>query len=339
MSIRIDGGNLSPQDFHEPEGPDVASTVAGTESDKSIDLPLAHIANDSYGDNVAHDAHVPPAHVGQWERLQTEGDHLVDANGNRLNIDPRLLDEPVVSGFHAAVYSDGQGNYVVGFAGTDPLDVDGDDLTDVLQGIGVPTVQYKLAEHLAHQVQDLAGNGHVAFTGHSLGGGLAAAAALATGENAVTFNAAGLSDATIRDITHVDPNVVREWYQTNGDVRSYSVAGEPLTTATALGAPEQLGTPWNLPTDISPTDLGGLHNKYVEALEQGTPERGIDYNDALESAVHDLGKGLDDFGRGAENVADTVSGVLADGANGLVDATGKAEEWVERNFNPLDLLA
>ena len=39
------------------------------------------------------------------------------------------------------------------------------------------------------------------FTGHSLGGGLAALAALVTGKNAITFNAASLSSGTINSFS------------------------------------------------------------------------------------------------------------------------------------------
>jgi len=46
----------------------------------------------------------------------------------------------------------------------------------------------RIAEHL--------GNASLTYTGHSLGGGLASANALATGHDAITFNAAALSSQT-----------------------------------------------------------------------------------------------------------------------------------------------
>jgi hypothetical protein len=331
MTVRVDSSNLSPQDLHDPDAPDVASIVAGTQPDKSIDVPLAHIADDAYKVNGE------PTQIGQWQRLTPQGDHLLDAEGQAVDIDPSLLEDPA-SGFRAAVYSDGQGNYVVGFAGTDPKDLNGDGRTDVQQGIGVTTVQYARAEQLGRQVQALAGPGHVAFTGHSLGGGLAAAATLATGETGVTFNAAGLSNETIRDLGYDNPNAVRERYQNNGQLRSYAVEGEPLTAAVDLGAPAQLGTPWNLPTDASPLDVIGLHNGYVEALEQSTPTPGIDGNDVLEVA------GQTTFGMGpagdlAREVAPTVVNTAL-GELGNITETGQnletdAQQVFARTFDDL----
>ncbi len=58
------------------------------------------------------------------------------------------------------------------------------------------------------------------MTGHSLGGGLAADAAIATGRSAVTFNAAGLNPLTVLD---------EGGLSFGGSVINYSVEGEILT--------------------------------------------------------------------------------------------------------------
>ena len=60
------------------------------------------------------------------------------------------------------------------------------------QSFGLPSSQYEQAIDLARSIYDATG-GNVVFVGHSLGGGLASAAAYATGAKAITFNAAGLS--------------------------------------------------------------------------------------------------------------------------------------------------
>jgi Lipase (class 3) len=160
-----------------------ASEVASTAPDKSIDLPLAQIASDAYLANGS------PTEIGKWQRLVPDGDQLLDVKTKTdVDIDPRLLEDED-SGFRAGIYSDGQGHYVVGFAGTNPEDLDGDVATDGLQAKGWFTRQYELAAVLARQVQDIAGDGKVTFTGHSLGGGLAAEAALATRRSADSASA------------------------------------------------------------------------------------------------------------------------------------------------------
>jgi hypothetical protein len=59
--------------------------------------------------------------------------------------------------------------------------------------------QYEQALDLADKVVAKAGKAEVVFVGHSLGGGLAAFAALATKRHAYTFNAAGLSAKTVEN--------------------------------------------------------------------------------------------------------------------------------------------
>ena len=66
--------------------------------------------------------------------------------------------------------------------------------------------------------------------GHSLGGGLASAAMLAMGEPGVTFNAAGLSDSTLRSLKPgKTPHAIREELAGSGQIRRYNVEGELLT--------------------------------------------------------------------------------------------------------------
>lgn len=101
------------------------------------------------------------------------------------------------SGFKAALYArdiDGIKFYSLAFAGTDDL-IDG--LDDASAGLGNTNGQLVLAKYLAQQVNSFvkkADNGNnLSFTGHSLGGGLAAIASFATGRKSTTFNAMGIS--------------------------------------------------------------------------------------------------------------------------------------------------
>ena len=95
--------------------------------------------------------------------------------------------------------------------------------TNFAQGLAGPLLptQYQEAAALAQRVSQAVGGARLTMAGHSLGGGLAADAAIATGRSAVTFNAAGL-------------NVLTTIYEGGlffgGSVINYSVEGEILTT-------------------------------------------------------------------------------------------------------------
>ena len=211
-----------------------ASSVRGTAPQRERDLQLAMMSNDAYKSDA-------PGATGTqsereleqagWRRLRPEGDHLVDAQGNRIPISAADLHDPT-TGFDAAIYQNAQGQYVVAYRGTDNWSpgAGGDLTTNAGQGAGLKTEQYQQAVALAQNAEKIFGKGNVVFTGHSLGGGLASAAMLATGAPGVTFNAAGLSDNTIRALQG-NPNEVRAAMADNGQIRRYVVDGDLLTTA------------------------------------------------------------------------------------------------------------
>ncbi|UIJ46498.1 DUF2974 domain-containing protein [Sphingomonas cannabina] len=124
-----------------------------------------------------------------------------DADLARLGLRTQDLSSPQ-SSFRARVYVTGEGDaagYVVSFRGT----TDGSDWkANLRQGVGLPSDQYAHALLIA---KALARNPdvNVTLTGHSLGGGLASAAALGSGRDAATFNAAGLSSATIQQAEQI----------------------------------------------------------------------------------------------------------------------------------------
>src|SRR3546814_2258293 len=96
--------------------------------------------------------------------------------------------------------------------------------------MGFETGQYSDAIALAQRADQVFGEGNVVVTGHSLGGGLASAAALATGASGVTFNAAGLSNETLESLGF-NPNAVRDSVSDSGQLRRYIVNGDPLNAA------------------------------------------------------------------------------------------------------------
>ena len=90
------------------------------------------------------------------------------------------------------------------------------------------------------------GGAPLTMAGHSLGGGLAAAAAIATGRSAVTFNAAGLNPLTVLDESGLSFGV---------SVINYSVEGGILTELQGCTiAPGAFGTQYLIAP--APQDAG-----------------------------------------------------------------------------------
>ena len=177
---------------------------------QAIDLELMQISAAVYDPAVQQ--------VGDWSRVS-------DADLMAAGIDPSLLENPQ-SGFRAGIYADGDGNHVLAFAGSNELkDWTG---ANFRQGLGWQSEQYDEAVQLA-QLASAAYGDDLAITGHSLGGGLAATAAMAVDGAAVTFNASGVHDRTIESLG-LDPATART-DAADGQIRRYNVDGEALTKA------------------------------------------------------------------------------------------------------------
>jgi hypothetical protein len=122
-----------------------------------------------------------------------------------------------VAGFYARLYQDymaGEDQYVLVFRGTDD-DIWQKEWTDwlnnIAQGLGFAAEQYRTAMRIGDALVNATPgipNGHLFTTGHSLGGGLSSAAAVAGGIPAHIFNAAGLHrDTLYRDVNgNLTPN-------------------------------------------------------------------------------------------------------------------------------------
>lgn len=138
-----------------------------------------------------------------------------------LNLRPRDLES---GAFRARVYVTGQGageRYVVAFRGTRSSE---DWRANLRQGSGGEARHYQQALAIGEAVART--KAPAMLTGHSLGGGLASAAAIVSGREADTFNAAGLHPNTIgralqinRSLGGVGP----------GRVDAYHVRGEVLS--------------------------------------------------------------------------------------------------------------
>lgn len=142
----------------------------------------------------------------------------------RLGLTAEMLEQPGESSFRARVYVTGelgQERYTVVFRGSQS----GDDWkSNAQQGLGLNSTHYANALEIGKKLART--DADVTLVGHSLGGGLAAEAAIASGRPADTFNAAGLHQNTI--------DQARAVAQANGrgfsSINNYRVPGEILTT-------------------------------------------------------------------------------------------------------------
>ena len=186
--------------------PPFADGLRGTRP-QEIDLELAELAK------------------GVYDGTGTDSFDALDASQlEALGIDPRTLTGP--GGFAANIYRDANGDYVLAFAGTDPTSVN-DWASNAQQGMGYLSAQHLQAIALAQHLARAVGSENMVLTGHSLGGGLASTASVATDVPAVTFNAAGVHPNTVlaaAALGHHDAGL------SQGQVRNYHVRGEILTT-------------------------------------------------------------------------------------------------------------
>lgn len=319
---RLQGNTASDPSYHpqygeltaanEPLAPvsggSFADLVRGQQPQPQTDHDLALLSQDVYNTQAAG-----PIGAGQWMRVSD-----ADLAAAGINA-PRTSDS---TGFQSAVYTDGNGRYVLAFAGTDPTSIP-DWIANGGQGLGFETAQYNAAKELAKEVAVAYGD-NVAITGHSLGGGLASVAALAADKPAVTFNAAGLSDETLRSL-HYTPNGARE-YAAEGLVRRYNVENDILTGAQqgVSPLPDAVGHELRLDNTYLIKDpirahlmdavLRGLETGNVTPVETSPIDRAIARPG--EAALDLAGNVLRE---GGGLIADT-GGVVADLGGDVVDA-------------------
>ena len=196
-------GNTGADAVNEPG---IADDTRGT-TPQQIDLELAELAAGVYDGKGSE--HLEP---------------LSDAELTVLGIDPDSLEGS--GGFQAGVYRDDDGGCVLAFAGTDPSSLE-DWGANLQQGVGALSAQHGQAIGLAEQLSRAVGADNVVLTGHSLGGGLASTASVATDLPAVTFNAAGVHPNTVLAAAAVG---LESPLLSPDQVRNYHVRGEVLTT-------------------------------------------------------------------------------------------------------------
>ncbi len=134
--------------------------------------------------------------------------------------------EDANTGFRAMLYqSKDTEEIVVVYRGVRRTNVLQDSQTCLSQGLGFGAAVYRQAIQLGKAVVEAYGD-KVFFTGHSMGGGLAAVASLVADRPAVTFNSAGIHPATLEGFG-LDDATIDERLKS---IVNYYVPGEWLST-------------------------------------------------------------------------------------------------------------
>ncbi len=207
----------------------------------------------------------------------------------KLGLSPSLLVD--ANGLKAEVFVTPDGTYVMAFAGTGAGDAHphslgagfrNDAIEDAIGG-GTMSPQTGNVLRITEALQRSGHADDVVFTGHSLGGRLATVAALDTGNAAVTYDAAGVSKATVDYLANkngVDPNSLVN-HANDGQIRRYYAGHDPLTaaqerwSASADSLPDAIGRPIPMGpinhNDLTSADVDGLgygHGHDLTTLEK-----------------------------------------------------------------------
>jgi len=196
-----------------PNGPEKQKLLAACERFERDNhaVEMARLSQSVYQDHGAPEG---------WTRLSEDPSKLPP-----VLQDPKLWSDPD-SNFHAALYqSQIDGSYVLAYRGTDPGSLK-DWGTNIAQNFEGQAGAYTSAMRLGRAVQSAYGP-QVQTTGHSLGGGEAAASSVANGLQGSTFNAAGVNPDTV---VPYGGNI------SNGAnlIQNYHVSGDPLTAVESL---------------------------------------------------------------------------------------------------------
>ncbi len=233
-------GTCGPGQAMPYDAADFSAYLSGTQG-RQVDVDMMRMSLATYEGGTQS--------ICGWTALDTG---QLEAAG----MDPGKLDVPG-SQFKAMVFTDGQGNYVLAFRGTQeggPLGPDW--MTNYAQGTGQVTDEFdRLAPQAAQEFarafgeRGVDGDGNptftnLAITGHSQGGGLATVASAVTGIPAVTFDPSGVHDRTLERLG-VDGELFRQ-QAGDGQIRRYSMFEDALTQVqegwfTAALAPDAIG--------------------------------------------------------------------------------------------------
>lgn len=184
---------------------------------------------------LAKAVNTPDAASSGWQRQDPE-----QLKSRFPELSDAVFSDPQ-TGFGAALFKADDGSFVLAYENTQEM-VDWGQ--NVLQGVGMTgkesqaTSQYQQAMDLATQVKAVVGD-ELVLTGHSLGGGLASAAAIASSTPAYVYNGAGLSKETQKIIGEelvdqnfhqvVNVNDTRDFLNNlNGNMQHTTLGGESI---------------------------------------------------------------------------------------------------------------
>ncbi|HZW18314.1 MAG TPA: Mbeg1-like protein [Luteimonas sp.] len=273
-----------------------------------------------------------PQSICGWTAL--DGEQLQAAG-----MDPGKLDVPG-SQFKAMVFTDGQGNYVLAFRGTQEGAADW--MTNFAQGTGQVTDEFdRLAPQAAQEFArafgergvDADGNPaytNLAITGHSQGGGLATVASAVTGIPAVTFDPSGVHDRTFERLG-LDGEQFRQQAE-DGQVRRYSMFEDALTQAqenwfTAPLAPDAIGHKIVVKPEGELADSVieyGLGHMGVDEGTAGTITDIVEWLPNLPGPLGGIGSGVRDLARAVSSHEQQL----------MIDTMLQQEPWQDGYVNP-----
>lgn len=153
---------------------------------------------------------------------------------------------------------------IIAYAGTGGSLTGPDWQTDLKQGLGLPTAQYKQAVDFANKWKATDGS-NVILTGHSLGGGLASYASIKTDLHATAVNAAPLA------LDHLGLNPFDALR-----ITQYYVPGEALSVENKVN-PLDVRPGFNIPVQgrnsiLDPRSIGSNHSLDNVAPDIGLPK-------------------------------------------------------------------
>lgn len=136
------------------------------------------------------------------------------------------------------------------FKGTQSVDPFKEDMANnFAQGMGNDSPYYDQAVQIGKKIQASGNADGLDMTGHSLGGGLAAAASESSGSTATTFNAAGLNPSTLPMYGANPVGSTITNYRVDGDILTGLQEGKlgPISDATAAAMPKAVGEQIDIP--------------------------------------------------------------------------------------------
>jgi hypothetical protein len=191
---------------------------------ESVVKPNMNYTHNNVG--TTYKTHQPPSIVQAREaKRYLNLSEAVNSKEGTFRDWKRVQDISYDSGFHAAVFTQGN-RAVVSFRGSELGSSDW-----ITNGIMVQDnvpVQYQQAISETLALKEQYADYKLYYTGHSLGGGLATAAAVLTGDKAIVFDASGLADAVLEVIKdNLEAQGDREsWLNNAKNITNFNLEGE-----------------------------------------------------------------------------------------------------------------